>query len=67
MNFNNYLLDFELTDLISALRSVVSFLLSMMTEVADFFTTSLLGQLILGCALAGVVVNIVNHFLNKIH
>lgn len=67
MYIHNYLNEFTLSDLISDLRNVISFLISMLTDIASFFTESMLGQLILGIALFGVVFNVIMAVVNKVH
>ena len=51
----------------SALSDLFSFLIDAMGDIATFFTTNLIGQIILGVALFSVVVRIVTMIVNKIH
>ena len=56
-----------MTDLITALTSLFTFLTTQLTNIANFFTTSVIGQLILGVALFSIAVNIVIMIVNKVH
>lgn len=56
-----------MSDLITALGSLFTFLSTQMTNIANFFTTSVIGQIILGIAIFGVVVNVVMAIVKKIH
>ena len=55
-----------MASLITALTSLFSFLVSAMGDIADFFTSNLIGQVILGIGLFSVVINIVMIFVNKL-
>lgn len=56
-----------MSDLITALTSLFSFLTTQLTNIANFFTTNVIGQIILGVALFSVAVNIVIMIVNKVH
>lgn len=56
-----------MTDLITALTSLFTFLTTQMSNIATFFTTNVIGQIILGVALFSVVFNIVVAIINKVH
>lgn len=55
-----------MSDLISALTSLFAFLFTQMTALSNFFTTNVLGQVILGMVvfpiIIGVGVDIFKHF-----
>ncbi len=55
-----------MADLITALGSFFSFIITQMGNVADFFTTSTIGQIILGVGLFALVFNIVVAVINKL-
>lgn len=48
-----------MSDLISALNSLFTFLFTQMGNLASFFTTNTLGQVILGIVIFSIVVNVV--------
>ena len=56
-----------MNDLITALTSLFTFLTTQMGNIATFFTTNTIGQIILGVALFSVVFNIVVAIINKVH
>ena len=53
--------------LISALGDLFTFLSNQLTNIANFFTSSTIGMVILGIAIFGVVFEIVSTLLSKIH
>lgn len=55
-----------MADLITALGSFFTFIISQMGNIADFFTTSTIGQIILGVGLFALVFNIVVAVINKL-
>ena len=56
-----------MSDLLTALGSLFTFLTTQLGNVATFFTTNTIGQIILGVALFSVVFNVVVAIVNKIH
>ena len=48
-----------MSDLITALTSLFTFLFTQMGNLANFFTTNTLGQVILGIVVFSIVVNVV--------
>lgn len=56
-----------MSNLIDALGSLFTFLTTQLGNIATFFTTNVIGQIILGVALFSVVFNIVVAIINKIH
>ena len=56
-----------MSDLITALTTLFTFLTTQMGNIATFFTTNVIGQIILGVALFSVVFNIVVAIINKVH
>lgn len=56
-----------MNDLITALTSLFTFLTTQMSNIATFFTSNVIGQIILGVALFSVVFNIVVAIINKVH
>lgn len=56
-----------MSDLISALGSLFTFLTTQLGNIADFFTESTIGQIILGIAIFGVVFNVIMAIVNKVH
>lgn len=55
-----------MTELITALTSLFTFLTTQMGNIATFFTTNLIGQIILGVAVFSLVFNIVLALINKL-
>lgn len=55
-----------MADLITALGSLFTFLITQMGNIADFFTSNTIGQIILGIAVFYVVFNIVVIIINKL-
>ena len=55
-----------MSDLITALSSLFTFLTTQMGTIANFFTTNVIGQIILGVALFSVVFNIITMIIRKI-
>lgn len=55
-----------MADLISALTALFTFLTTQMGNIATFFTTNLIGQIILGVAIFSLVFNIVLALINKL-
>lgn len=55
-----------MSDLITALTSLFSFLISVMGDVADFFVESTIGQLILGIALFSLIVYMIMYIIDKV-
>ena len=55
-----------MSDLITALTSLFTFLTTQMTSIATFFTTSIIGQIILGIAIFSVVFRVILSIVNKI-
>ena len=53
--------------LLSALSDLFSFLITQMTNIANFFTTSTIGMVILGIAIFSVVFEVVSAILSKLH
>lgn len=53
-------------DLITALSALFTFLITQMGNVATFFTTNLIGQIILGVAVFSLVLNIIVMIINKL-
>lgn len=54
-----------MSDLLSAFTSLFTFLVNSLSTIASFFTTNLIGQIILGLAVFSVVVSIVSSFVDK--
>lgn len=54
-----------MNDFISNMSSLFSFLVSQLTSIANFFTTTTLGIILLSLFIFGLVVNILQSFLHK--
>lgn len=54
-----------MADFISAIGSLFTFLITQMGNIATFFTSNLIGQIILGIAIFSLVLNVVLSFINK--
>lgn len=55
-----------MSDLLTALGSLFTFLITQMGTIATFFTTNVIGQIILGVAIFYLVFNIVLTIINKL-
>ena len=55
-----------MSDIITALSSLFTFLTTQLGNIASFFTTNDLGLLILGIAIFTLVVNVVLSVVNKV-
>ena len=55
-----------MSDIITALTALFTFLITQLGNVASFFTTNDLGLLILGLAVFTLVVNVVLSIVNKV-
>ena len=55
-----------MSDFLTAIGSLFTFLITQLGNVANFFTTTTIGQIILGVALFGIVANLVVLIINKI-
>ncbi len=55
-----------MSDLLSAFTTLFTFLVNGLTTISTFFTTNLIGQIILGLAVFSVVVNIIVHIIDKL-
>ena len=56
-----------MTDLLSSFGDLFSFILDSMSDIANFFTTNLIGQLILGVSLFSVAWVFLSSFIDKFH
>ena len=56
-----------MSDIITALTSLFGFLVDALGDIADFFTSSTLGLIILGIAVFGVIFNFIMQFFNRMH
>ena len=56
-----------MSDLITALTTFSSFLFTLLGNAATWFTSNLLGQIILGIALVSFVVNVIIFIMKKIN
>lgn len=55
-----------MSELISVLGNFFSFIVTQMGNIADFFTTSTIGQVILGVGIFALVFNIIIVVVNKL-
>ena len=55
-----------MSDFITAMSSLFTFLITQLGNIGTFFTTNLIGQIILGCALFGLAVDIVYSIIKRI-
>lgn len=54
-------------DLLNQFTSLFTFLISGLTTIANFFTTNLIGIIILGIAIFSIVWSFLMDFINRIH
>lgn len=55
-----------MSDFITAMSSLFTFLITQLGNIATFFTTNLIGQIILGCALFGLAFDIIYSIIKRI-
>lgn len=55
-----------MSEFITALSSLFTFLIGQLTSISSFFTDSTLGQIILGIAIFSLVASIIMSFVNKL-
>ena len=58
-------LDFTITDLLGILRELFGFLVDMLGDFAEFFTTNMLGQIILGIIIFSIMASLVSYIINR--
>ena len=55
-----------MSNLLNAFSDLFTFLVNSLGTISTFFTTNLIGQIILGIAIFSVVVNVVISIINKL-
>lgn len=55
-----------MSDLLTALGSLFTFLFTQMGNFATFFTSNTLGQVILGCVVFSLVITLLMHVIHKV-
>ena len=55
-----------MSDFITAISSLFTFLITQLGNIATFFTSNLIGQIILGCAMFGLAFDIIYSVIRKI-
>ena len=56
-----------MSDFISAMSSLFTFVISQLSNIADFFVESTLGQIILGVALFSLIFTLISYVIDKFH
>lgn len=54
-----------MSDFLSAIGSLFTFLFQQLGNFANFFTTNILGQIILGIVLFGVITSLLTYLINR--
>lgn len=55
-----------MSNFLDSMSSLFSFFITQMGNIATFFTSNLLGQIILGCVLLALVVNLLIFIIGKV-
>lgn len=54
-----------MSDLISALNTLFTFLFTQLGNFANFFTTNVIGQIIVGIVLFSIITSLLTYILNR--